>query len=459
MKNTSLQQKRLFVILPAFLFVAAFCQSRNPTQEAASIVQHPKWSYNLSIYEVNLRQYTESGTFKAFEQHLPRLKEMGVGILWFMPIHPIGKKNRKGSMGSYYSVKDYKAVNPDYGSLAEFKALVNHIHDMGMYVIIDWVANHTAWDNPMMLEHPEWFTKDEQGNFIPPVPDWSDVIDLNYDNPGLRAYMIDAMKFWLRETDVDGFRCDVAEMVPADFWNDARAELDRIKPVFMLAEAESPALHEKAFDMTYCWKLYWIMNGIAEGKNSAADVDSFFIKEVETYPKDAYRMYFTTNHDENSWNGTVFERMHDAAEMFAVFTAMIPGMPLVYSGQEAGLDKRLNFFEKDPIEWKAHPFQDLYTTLFKLKKQSPALWNGVQGGDMIRVPTSNDSAVFAFIRQKEDDKILAVFNLSKEEQTIAFDGNLFPGNYSDIFAHEKVVLSESTKVILKPWDYRVLKQQ
>ncbi len=465
MKTTFFRLKCLLVILPLVLLVVASCQSKKPethpssTRSTAIAVQHPEWSADLSIYEVNLRQYSESGTFKTFEQHLPRLKEMGVGILWFMPIHPIGEKNRKGNMGSYYSVKNYKAVNPEHGSLADFKALVNRIHDRGMYVIIDWVANHTAWDNPMTLEHPEWFTKDEQGNFIPPVPDWSDVVDLNYDNPGLRAYMIDAMKFWVRETDIDGFRCDVAEMVPMDFWNDARAELEKIKPVFMLAEAESPTLHEKAFDMTYCWKLYWIMNGISEGRNSAADVDTFFAKEFETYPKNAYRMFFTTNHDENSWNGTVFERMHDAAEMFAVFTAIIPGMPLVYSGQEAGLDKRLNFFEKDQIVWKEHPFQDLYSTLFKLKKRNPALWNGERGGEMIRVPTSNDSAIFAFIRQKDDDKILAVFNLSKEERTIALNDDLFLGNYSDVFTDKKVILSESTKITLKPWDYRVLKLQ
>ncbi|MBU1936575.1 alpha-glucosidase C-terminal domain-containing protein, partial [bacterium] len=313
-------------------------------------------------------------------------------------------------------------------------------------------------DNPMTQEHPEWLTKDKQGNFIPPVPDWSDVVDLNYDNPELRVYMTDAMKFWIEETDIDGFRCDVAEMVPIEFWNNARAELDKIKPVFMLAEAESQVMHEKAFDMTYCWTLYWVMNGIAEGKNNEADVDTFFVKEFQTYPKDAYRMYFTTNHDENSWNGTVFERMGNAAEIFAVFTATIPGMPLVYSGQEAGLDKRLNFFEKDPIEWKAHPFQDLYATLFKLKKRNQALWNGEQGGNIIRVPTSDDKNVFAFIRQKNDDKIFAVFNLSKEEQNITLNGDLFPGNYTDVFTHEKSVLSTSSKITLKPWGYRVLEK-
>ncbi|MBU1706679.1 alpha-glucosidase C-terminal domain-containing protein [bacterium] len=456
----SFRQKSFLVILPLILFVVVSCQSKKsaPESPAYSTVQHPEWAANLSIYEVNLRQYTESGTFKAFEQHLPRLKDMGVGILWFMPIHPIGEKNRKGNMGSYYSVKDYKAVGTEYGSLDDFKALVKQIHEMGMYVIIDWVANHTAWDNPMTQEHPEWFTKDEHGNFMPPVPDWSDVVDLNYDNLELRAYMIDAMKFWIKEADIDGFRCDVAEMVPIDFWNNARAELDKIKPVFMLAEAESPVLHEKAFDMTYCWKLYWIMNGIADGRNSAADVDTFFAEEFQTYPKDAYRMYFTTNHDENSWNGTVFERMGNAAEIFAVFTATISGMPLVYSGQEAGLDKRLNFFEKDPIEWKAHPFQDLYATLFKLKKRNQALWNGEQGGNIIRVPTSDDKNVFAFIRQKNDDKIFAVFNLSKEEQNITLNGDLFPGNYTDVFTHEKSVLSTSSKITLKPWGYRVLEK-
>ena len=352
-------------ILLIFLFLIA-----NNFSSAQNIksVKHPDWSYNLSIYEVNTRQYTPEGTFEAFDTHIKELKDMGVGIVWFMPINPIGEKNRKGTLGSYYSVKDYKGVNPEFGTLQDFKETVNQIHSMGMYVIIDWVANHTAWDNVWVKEHPDFYTKDSLGNFVPPVPDWHDVIDLNYDNKELWQYMIDAMKYWVEECDIDGFRCDVAGMVPLDFWKTAHAELDKIKNVFMLAEAEGPELHE-AFDMTYSWELLHLMNNVAQGKKDVQSIRDYFQKEKNQYPPDAYRMRFTTNHDENTWNGTEFERMGEAAETFDVFTCVIPGMPLLYSGQEAGLNKRLDFFEKDTIEWKDSKYKFLYTTSISRKRK------------------------------------------------------------------------------------------
>ena len=264
---------------------------------ASAEVVHPSWTRDAAIYEVNIRQFTPSGTFEEFETHLPRLKKLGVDILWLMPIHPIGVENRKGSLGSYYSVKDYLAVNPEYGTMEEFKALVEEIHDQGMYVILDWVANHCAWDNPLVTEHPDWFTKDSTGHMVPPVPDWSDVVDFNYDNPELRTWMIDALRFWVRETDIDGYRCDVAGMVPQEFWNEARAELDKIKPVFMLAEDENPAHHERAFDMTYSWELHHLLVRIAKGDTTAAALWTYFDRDIERYGNDAYRMLFTDNHD------------------------------------------------------------------------------------------------------------------------------------------------------------------
>lgn len=327
----------------------------------------PEWAFNKTIYEVNLRQFSEEGNFDGFRKHLPRLKELGVGILWFMPIHPIGELNRKGSLGSYYSVKDYLDVNPEFGTIDDFKELVKEIHSLGMYVIIDWVANHTAWDHQWTKTHPEFYNKDDKGNFIPPVDDWSDVIDLNYENKALWSEMINALKFWVTECDIDGYRCDVAGMVPIEFWIEAREQLDKIKPVFMLAEWDTPEMHF-AFDMTYDWNMHKTMNEVAKGKKSADEIIHHIQKDLENYPSYAFRMQFTDNHDENSWNGTVFERLGDAAECFAVLTFLIPDMPLIYSGQEAGLNKRLSFFEKDPIDWKEHKFFALYKSLIELKK-------------------------------------------------------------------------------------------
>ncbi|MEI7983677.1 MAG: alpha-amylase family glycosyl hydrolase, partial [Bacteroidota bacterium] len=270
-------------------------------------IKHAEWSRNATIYEVNIRQYTPEGTFKAFESHLPRLKEMGVDIIWLMPVHPIGEKNRKGKLGSYYSVKDYYGVNPDFGTLDDFKELVQKIHGMGMYVIIDWVANHSAWDNALAKDHPDWYTKTKGGNFEPtPWYDWEDVIDFDYDQPGIRKYMTEALKYWVRETDIDGFRCDVAGFIPVDFWENARTELDSIKPVFMLAEWESRDLHKKAFDMTYSWGLWNNMHAATIGKKGTGGLVEYLAHDVNTFPKGAYRMTFTDNHDKNSWEGNQY---------------------------------------------------------------------------------------------------------------------------------------------------------
>lgn len=441
---------RKFMLLILFVIVSLnLCYA----QEVTSVV-HPDWSYNVSIYEVNTRQYTPEGTFKAFDKHIKELKDLGIGIVWFMPINPIGIKNRKGSLGSYYSVRNYKAVNPEFGTLEDFKETVSEIHSMGMYVILDWVANHTAWDNVWVTEHPNFYTKDSLGNFMPPVKDWSDVIDLNYGNKELWKYMIDAMEYWVRECDIDGFRCDVAGMVPLDFWKKARTELNKIKPVFMLAEAEGPQFHE-AFDMTYSWELLHLMNDIAQGKKDVQILRDYFKKEKIKYPADAYRMRFTTNHDENSHNGTVFERMGDAAETFDAFTCVITGMPLVYSGQEAGLNKRLRFFDKDTIIWKKSKYRFLYTTLLLEKEINKALWNGDKGGEMIPVKSSADE-VFAFVRQKDDYKVYAIFNLSNKTVRTQLESELIAGEYKNPFSERKAEIKSKEWLELKPWDYRIL---
>ncbi|HNI44383.1 MAG TPA: alpha-amylase family glycosyl hydrolase, partial [Chitinophagales bacterium] len=303
---------------------------------------------NASMYEVNIRQFSPEGTFKQVEEQLPRLKSMGVGIVWLMPIHPIGEFNRKGALGSYYSIKDYNAVNPEFGTMDDFKRLVKKCHDLGMFIIIDWVANHSSCDNVWLKTHSDWYTKDKAGNFQPPVADWSDVYDLNYDNPDLQAAMVEAMKFWVTEADIDGFRCDVAEMVPDSFWKKARLALNTLnKPIFMLAEGEKPELHANGFDATYDWTLHHLINDVAQNKKTVVDLDSYFKTTATKYGKNDYRLQFTSNHDENSWNGTEYERLGSGVKSFAILTATIPGMPLVYSGQESALKKRLKFFEKD----------------------------------------------------------------------------------------------------------------
>jgi glycosidase len=355
-------------------------------------LKHPEWSKNATIYEVNVRQFTPEGTFKAFEPHLQRLKDMGIDIIWLMPIHPIGVKNRKGTLGSEYSVKDYYGVNPEFGTLDDFKALVKKIHDMGMHVIIDWVANHSAWDNKLATEHPDWYTKTIEGNFQPtPWYDWDDVIDFDYDQPGLRKSMTDVMKYWVKETGIDGYRCDAAGFIPVDFWDNARSELDAIKPVFMLAEWESRDLHKKAFDMTYAWSLWDKMKDATSNKKGITGLVEYMAHDVNTVPRDAYRMTFTDNHDKNSWEGNQFSNFGDGLKTCMVFCSVVNGMPLVYSGQEAGLDRSLKFFDKDSIVWsqtpagKPRPFYDLYKKLFELKHKNQSLWNGAWGGEMIRI--------------------------------------------------------------------------
>jgi glycosidase len=308
---------------------------------------HPEWSKNATIYEVNIRQYTPEGTFKAFESHLPRLKELGIDIIWLMPIHPIGEKNRKGSIGSYYSVKDYYAVNPEFGTMDDLKSLVKKIHDMGMYVILDWVANHSAWDCNLVSAHPEWYTRDYNGNFQPtPWYDWSDVIDFDYNQPGIRKYMTEVLKYWVTEANIDGYRCDVAGFIPTDFWENVRKELDEIKPVFMLAEWNARDLHKAAFDMSYNWEMYAAMHELVMNNGSFHRLYEHFAHTVNTFPRNAYWMNFVDNHDKNSWEGTQFTQFGPALDACIVLTVTAAGMPLVYSGQEAGLDRQLHFSKK-----------------------------------------------------------------------------------------------------------------
>lgn len=433
-------------------------QEKNQNQKEVEM-EHVDWSKNANIYEVNIRQYTEEGTINAFREHLPRLKEMGVDILWLMPVQPIGELNRKGSLGSYYSVKDYKAVNPEFGTMQDFKNLVNEAHEMGMYIILDWVANHSSWDNTWAIEHPEYYVKNDDGTFHSPF-DWTDVIEFDYNNPAMRDSMTRALKFWVEEADIDGYRCDVAGMVPTDFWNDAVVQLKQIKPVFMLAEDEDNlSLLEHAFDMNYNWKLLHLMNDMAKGEKNVKDLWAHINWNNQTYAPDDYRMNFITNHDENSWNGTVKERMGDAAKAFAVLTYTIPGMPLVYSGQEAGNEKALRFFEKDTIDWSQIPYQDFYTTLNRLKEQNRALWNGTSGGTMIDISAPGNDNLFAILREKDKNKVVVVINFSDKESVFLANSMAAFGTYKEVFTNESVKISEFTQINMKPWSYLVLTNQ
>ena len=435
----------------AFIFGGCNQAKKNEVAAQAAKSDPIEQSKSATIYEVNLRQYTPEGTINAFIKHIPRLKALGVDILWIMPIHPIGEKNRKGSKGSYYAVKDYKAVNPEFGTKEDFKKLVETAHENGMMLILDWVANHTAWDNPWIESNPEWYTQDSTGKIIAPVDDWTDVADLNYDNEGLRAAMTDALVYWVKEFNIDGYRCDVASMVPNDFWESARDAMEKVKPVFMLAEAEEPKLHKKAFDANYAWELHHIMNEISKGKQNANHLRKYFKKEPTRFADSIYRMGFTSNHDENSWNGTVYERMPNSYKTFAVFTYAAPTFPLIYSGQEAGLDKRLKFFEKDTIEWKENEMAVLYKQLNDVKHKTPALWNGRYGGAIDTVKTNNSKKIFAFTRQKDDSKILAVFNFSDKEVEVQFKDFKCEKTFADIFSDKKITSKDKLK--LEPWGY------
>lgn len=381
-------------------------------------IQQPEWAKNAVIYEVNIRQFSEDGNFDGVTKDLERLKDMGIDILWLMPIHPIGEKNRKGELGSYYAVKDYKGINPEYGTLDDFKALVDKAHSLEMKVIIDWVANHSSPDNVWIKDNLDYYTKDSLGNA--PIPtegtDWWDVADLNYDNMEMREAMQDAMLYWVNETDIDGYRCDMAGMVPLDFWLDTRKKLENIKPVFMVAEGEEPELHQ-AFNMTYGWPFKNIILEIAESKKDFnAIFDYIDERNKELQPNDLV-MYFTTNHDENSWNYLEKEKFGLNLKNYNALTYLLGGMPLIYSGQEAGFNKQLEFFQRDPIEWGDYEYQAYFKDLISVYKNNPALWITGERATYEILKAENQS--LHFIIKKNDELIAVLQNYSNHPQYVS----------------------------------------
>lgn len=430
----------------------------HPYQPQGAVqINAPSWCKDAVIYEINTRQFTAQGTFAAAAKHLPRLQTLGVDILWLMPIHPIGLKNRKGSLGSPYAVQDYRAVNPEFGTLDDLRDFVQQAHVLGMYVIIDWVANHSAWDNVLVDSHPDWYARDYKGDFRPtPWWDWSDIIDFDYSQPKLREYMTAAMCYWVQETDIDGFRCDVAGFVPNDFWSRVRYELEQIKAVFMLAEWEARDLHFDAFDMTYAWSWNETMFGITRGDLPISKLYKYYSWNEKAFPQEAMRMTFVSNHDKNAWDGTQFEQFAQGLRATIVLSVTGEGMPLIYNGQEAGNPKRLAFFERDPINWQPHAIGDLYQSLIRLKKSHTALWNGKWGATMLHVLNSAPAQIFSFVRQKQTDKVLVMLNLSASQCQVTLDETLCHGTYLDWFSQQSYSVEKNTVICLDAWGFKVL---
>ena len=432
--------------------------------------------FNSVVYELNIRQATEEGTFAAAEKYLPELKEMGVDIVWLMPISPIGIDGRKGTLGSYYSIIDCKAVNPEFGTMEDFKSFLATAHDLGLKVIIDWIANHTSRDANWWKEgKTDWYVMDESTGLPIVEYDWTDIAKLNYKNEDMRNAMIDALKFWV-ELGLDGYRCDVAMNVPGDFWKRAWEEVRAINPdVYLLAEGEEQWLHESGFEATYAWELHHIFNAMAKGgsetKNvagdgtiktdakSVADLKEYLERDDVKYPAPAMRLMFTSNHDENSWAGTEFERMGDAHKTFAALTFVLPkSQPLIYTGQEIGLNRRLEFFEKDSVvelvdlEY-GKEYRDFYKGLIAFRHNNSALAAGANVAPMVYVEGAPES-VLAFARENEENKVLCFFNFSAEPQSLTLT-EAEAGEYNCLCG--KVMTYKAGDVVeLEPWAYMLM---
>jgi glycosidase len=438
------------------LFALAILAFASCSQE---ITTHPKWAYNSTIYELNTRQLTPEGTFAAAEAVLPTLRENGIDILWIMPCQPIGKLTRKGTLGSYYSIIDYCQMNPEFGTREDFEHFLQTAHDLGFKVILDWVANHTAPDSEW-TKNEGWHYRDSLGNLMVQY-DWTDISKLDYHNQDMRNEMLRCMRWWMDSIGIDGFRCDVAGEVPTDFWNWAMADIRKDHPdMFTLAEDEDKAqeLTETAFDMYYGWTLHHLMNGVAQGKNSVEDLWAYFAKADSTIRPNAIRMNFITNHDENSWNGTEFERMGNSVPLWSAFCYVVPGMPMIYTGQLSGNHHRLEFFEKDLIDTNPEYAQaDLYKQLNQLRADNKALHSPEQGAPMMRIAADNEH-IFACVRHAEgkwcDNTVIAVMNMSGAEQTVTLDLTGYEGKY-DCICGKKMTLEATQTFQLKPWEYKI----
>jgi len=416
----------------------------------------PEWIRTSVIYEINVRQYSASGKFAAVTADLPRLKDLGVNTLWLMPIHPIGELNRKGPLGSYYAVKDYLGVSDEFGTEQEFKQLVDAAHAQGFRVILDWVGNHTAWDNPLATQHPDYFVHDAKGAFTPPTGfDWTDVIQLDFKNPAVLDYQAKAMAHWVKAFGVDGFRCDFATGVPTVFWNELFARLRAVRSdLFLLAESELPQHQLRAFNASYGFEMMQTINAVAQGRAGVSHIDNTLARSKVELPTGGALIYYTSNHDENSWQGTEFERLGRGTAPFAVLAFALDGIPLIYNGQEIGLDRRLEFFERDPITWSAgHPLTAFYRTLCQLKRTHPALRTGAA---MHRVASTKNESVYALLREAENQRVFVVLNLTARDTSADLFDPALAGKWKDVFTGETCELSAVANFNLRAWAYRIL---
>ncbi len=405
------------------------------------------------IYEVNTRQYSASGHLQALLEHLPRLAAMHAGVLWLMPLHPTGITGRKGSLGSYYSVRDYLSIDPAYGNMADLIRLIEKAHALGMKVILDWVANHTAWDHAWINTRPDFYSRDAAGNIRAPFPEWEDVAQLDYGNPDLWEEMIRAMQFWPDQADIDGFRCDMANLVPTAFWKAAIRRLGENKTLFWLAEAEDPALPDAGFHVLYQWKLLHAMDGFIHSEGNAARLDREVVGELSNPIPGRSTMLFTSNHDENSWKGSAIERLGASLEACICLTFTLPGIPLVYGGQEAGLAKRLMFFDKDLIPWKEDKLEKRISRLAQLRLEHPALW---PGSAFRRIPNSAGSDVFTFCREKNGNRVLVMLNLSWHERSFTLENYLSDGLYTEAISMESIHAVQGARWTLGPWQWMIM---
>ncbi|MFD1096443.1 alpha-amylase family glycosyl hydrolase [Salegentibacter chungangensis] len=476
--------KKIMLILLAVFMLAACKKESKKSKETSTLTEQDSLApindqvmESAVIYEANIRQYSPEGTFDAFTKDIPQLKELGVKIIWVMPIYPISMKNRKATgdlsvediedpeerkkyLGSYYAIADYSAVNKEYGTEEDFQELVDTAHENGIYVILDWVANHTGWDHEWITEHPEYYTQNEKGEIVDPLnPEtgeswgWTDVADLNYDNKELWSAMKGEMKYWVENHDIDGFRADVAGEVPTEFWEQIVKEIEETKPVFMLAESEDKDLFEEAFDMGYNWEGHHIMNDIAQGKKTAKDWDAYMKKIDTTYQEDDFLMNFVTNHDENSWNGTVKERMGDASETFLALTYTIPGMPLIYSGQEYDLHKRLKFFEKDTIPHTKGKVWPIMEKLGQLKNENAALQGGKNAATYEALKNSAEEKILSFKRQKDGEEVIFIANLTDKPVKFRLEAQ---GEFTDYMSGDALTLKKDQEREFDAWEYEIL---
>ena len=420
---------------------------------------HAEWSFSAVLYEMNVRQLTPEGTLRAAMERLDFLRDLGIDAIWLMPVYPIGEENRKGELGSYYSIRDYKAINPEFGTIEDFDAFVEKAHSLGMKVLLDWVANHTARDAKWLHTKPaDWYEREADGTAKVPW-DWTDTAKLNYANHDVWRGQIDAMRFWIEKHNVDGFRCDMAMLVPIEFWQEATKVLHAIKPdVFMLAEAEELNLFDKAFDMGYAWEIHHMMCDIAKGGRRVWDLRNTLYADRERYPASAMRMMFTSNHDENSWSGSEWSRFGDSLEVMTALTFLWEAaMPLIYTGQEVGYDHSFEFFDKDHIpHYEPNAHTELYRKLINLKHSQKALQAGEKGGRIIEIENNAKDCLMTFVREKDDSRVVAIMNLSPYTIHADFNNGIYAGHYTNAITGDEILLPVHLEYDIKPWSYTIL---